>query len=151
MRLGLLGGPQCLMEEVFVLLLVDCRDIPSTGTDTVGLQDPINCDKRGGYSNERVPARCATLVGISYGVPCTGHRFADLLPPQRHRCTTPLPRSFFELTCFALSTQYTRVMHLRCRQREIWSRMKRLVREVEVERKRKEGECVQSRCCGPYR
>lgn len=74
-------------------LLMRCRYTPPSGADTFSLQNIIQRDQKRQYnwSNLR-PMRNSTSTAMIYGVPYSEHS------------------SFFELTCFALSMSYVRMI-----------------------------------------
>jgi DNA cross-link repair 1A protein len=94
----------------FGLSLMDYRYTPPAGTDTGNLQNIINRNQKRMYNWASLrPMRNSSPSVMLYGVPYSEHRFADL-PPFQERRMTPISSSFFELTCFALSTQYVKMI-----------------------------------------
>ena len=106
------GWTSVLEARVYlVLLLMDYRYTPPAGADTINLQNIIDRDQKRLYNWANLrPMRNSGPSVMLYGVPYSEHRFADLLPSQRIRYMTPIYSSFFELTCFALSAQYVRMI-----------------------------------------
>lgn len=76
---------------------------------------------------------------ILYGMPYSEHRFADLLPPPKAYVNVPIAQFF--LLSYVIGTVNTvrEGGTTACRQREIWIRIKWLVREVGGRAEKKRG------------
>lgn len=128
-------------ERFWGLSLMDCRYTPPAGTDTGNVQNIINRDQKRVYDWASLrPMRNSSPSVMLYGVPYSEHRFANLHPFQA-RLTTPVSSSFFELTCFALSMQYVRMIAtVNVGSAKSRAKMNGWIEKWEVERRRRDRE-----------